>query len=580
MKVLLVAVNAKYIHSNLGIRYLDAYTKDMDYECVRREFSINDQVERVLEQIIEEKPDVIGFSVYIWNITFIEKVANLIRIVDPSIEIFYGGPEVSYDSETFLSENVGEYVISGEGEETYREFIEFKLGMRKLGSIRGLYYKEILNNSKDTVSYKINYIGPRELMDMDKIKFPYESVEDLDNKIVYYEGSRGCPFGCKYCLSSTTKKVRFLPIERVKKELKFFIDNNVPMVKFVDRTFNCNSNFAKEIWSFVIENGGNTTFHFEISADLLKDDEIEILKKAPKGRIQFEVGVQTTNNQILKNINRHVDFKDIKERVFQIEELGTIKQHLDLIAGLPGENFESFKQSFNDVHSANPEEIQLGFLKLLKGSPMRQEAEEWGIKFSPYHPYEVLKTNDLSYNELIILKRVEEMVDKYYNSRKFNNILKYFLKFYDEPFEFFLNLGMYFHKKGYFNRSISGVDYYKIFIEFFNDNISNDLEVVKNIIKLDYLIYNKRRGIPTFLQDNYDKTVDKNLKLEFLNNVKDINSNISTNDINLFTFDIDINKFITNDEIDKCTTHMIFDEKAQNVYLMKDETVEKVVFNF
>ena len=261
-------------------------------------------------------------------------------------------------------------------------------------------------------------------MNMDEIVFPYKEDENLDNKIVYYEASRGCPFNCKYCLSSTTHGVRFLNIERVKKELQYFIDKKVRLVKFVDRTFNCNFKFSMAIWEFLINADTNTQFHFEISADILKPQELELLRKAPKDRFQFEVGVQTTNDEVLNKINRFVNFSDIKEKVVELLEIKNIKQHLDLIAGLPGEDIISFKKSFNDVYSIGPEEIQLGFLKLLRGSSMREEAEEYGMKYSPYPPYEILETNDISYDELLILKKIENMVDKYYNSCKFNNVIK------------------------------------------------------------------------------------------------------------------------------------------------------------
>ncbi len=402
MKVVLAAINSKFIHSNLAVRYLRTYTKDLDYNCVIREFTINDREEKVLEQIIKEKPDIVAFSTYIWNVEFILRVANLIKRVDSNIEILYGGPEVSFDSRSFLKENIGEYVIEGEGEKTYRDFVLYKLGKINLEDVRGLHYKitdMVYSNEK------------RPLMSMDEIVFPYEDDEDLTNKIVYFESSRGCPFNCKYCLSSTSHGVRFLNIDRVLKELKYFIDKKVRLVKFVDRTFNCNHKFAMAIWEFLINSDTETQFHFEISADILKDEEIEILSKAPEGRFQFEVGVQTTNDEVLRNINRFVNFSHIKEKVEELMAIKNIKQHLDLIAGLPGEDYNSFEKSFNDVYSIRPEEIQLGFLKLLKGSSMREEAYKYGMEYSPYPPYEILKTDKITYEELLKLKKVEEMVD-------------------------------------------------------------------------------------------------------------------------------------------------------------------------
>ena len=434
MKILLTAINSKFIHSNLAVRYLKSFTNDLPYEGKIREFTINDREERILEEIIKEDPDVVAFSTYIWNVELIERLANLIKKVNSNIEILYGGPEVSFDSVQFLRNNIGEYVIEGEGEKTYRDFVLYKLGELDIDKVRGLHYK----NSGDVYSNE-----KRPLMSMDEIVFPYEEDEDLSNKIVYYEASRGCPFNCKYCLSSTSHGVRFLDIERVLEELNYFIKKKVKLVKFVDRTFNCNHKFSMAIWNFLINANTETSFHFEISADILKDEEIKLLSKAPEGRFQFEVGVQTTNDDVLRNINRFVNFSDIKEKVLELMSIKNIKQHLDLIAGLPGEDYNSFVKSFNDVYSIHPEEIQLGFLKLLKGSSMREEAKMYGMEYSPYPPYEILKTNLVSYEEMIKLKKVEEMVDKYYNSQKFNYIIKFFEKKFNTPFEFYYALGKF-----------------------------------------------------------------------------------------------------------------------------------------
>ncbi len=291
MKVLLVAINSKYIHSNLALRYLRANTEDLNYECALKEFTINDRKENILEKIIMEKADLVAFSCYIWNLEYVEELANLIKLIKPSTEIVFGGPEVSYDSESFLRKVPGEYVIEGEGEETFREFIKCKIVNKSLDRVKGLYIKT-LNG--------IEYTGERHNISMNSVVFPYKKEEDLKNKIVYYEASRGCPFKCKYCLSSTLHGVRFHDIERVKKEIKFLVDKNVKLIKFVDRTFNCNHKFAMGIWEYILNLDTDATFHFEISADLLTKEELEILSKGKEGRIQFEVGVQTTNNEVLK----------------------------------------------------------------------------------------------------------------------------------------------------------------------------------------------------------------------------------------------------------------------------------------
>ena len=527
MKILLTAINSKFIHSNLAVRYLKSFTRDINYDCKIREFSINDREEKILEEIIKESPDVVAFSTYIWNIEMIKRLSNLIKMVDENIEILYGGPEVSYDSQNILKELNGEYIIEGEGEKTYREFVEYKLGERDINSIRGLYYK---------IDGDIAFNGKRPLMNMNEIVFPYEEDENLDNKIVYYEASRGCPFNCKYCLSSTVHGVRFLDVERVKKELKYFIDKEVRLVKFVDRTFNCNHKFTMAIWEFLINQDTNTQFHFEISADILKSEELELLRKAPKDRFQFEVGVQTTNDDVLNRINRFVNFSDIKEKVDELLQIRNIKQHLDLIAGLPGEDYTSFKKSFNDVYSIEPEEIQLGFLKLLRGSSMREEAEDYGMKYSPYPPYEILKTKDISYHELLKLKKVEAMVDKYYNSQKFNNIIKYFVKKFETPFDFYYELGDYFEKKGYFNRNIGNNEYYRVFLDFNMEILKEDNSILKEILRFDYLKFNKKRGIPDFIKRNIDKEDEERIK-------EKLRDKYSFKEYYLESFNININKF-------------------------------------
>ncbi|WP_278599586.1 B12-binding domain-containing radical SAM protein [Clostridium tertium] len=556
MKILLTAINSKFVHSNLAVRYLRAFTKDMNYDCKIREFSINDRDEKILEEIIKERPNVVAFSTYIWNIEIIKRLSNLIKLVDEDIEILYGGPEVSYDSQNILKELNGEYIIEGEGEKTYREFVEYKLGEREINSIRSLYYKvdgEVISN------------GKRPLMNMNELIFPYEEDENLDNKIVYYEASRGCPFNCKYCLSSTTHGVRFLDIDRVKQELKYFIDKEVRLVKFVDRTFNCNHKFTMAIWEFLINQDTKTQFHFEISADILKKSELELLRKAPKDRFQFEVGVQTTNDDVLNRINRFVNFSDIKEKVEELIQIRNIKQHLDLIAGLPGEDYNSFKNSFNDVYSISPEEIQLGFLKLLRGSSMREEAEEYGMKYSPYSPYEILKTKDISYDELIKLKKVEEMVDKYYNSQKFDNIIKYLVNKFDTPFDFYYTLGTYFDSKGYFDRNIGNSEYYRVFLDFNMEILKGDNSILKEILKFDYLRFNKKRGMPEFIQRNLDKDEELKIKDQF----KGI---YSFKDYHLEIFDINISKFIKNSTVVKEKDYYLFGHGGDIVHITDKKT--------
>ena len=553
MKILLTAINSKFIHSNLAVRYLKAFTKDMPCKCKIREFSINDREERILEEIIKEEPDVVALSTYIWNVEMIQRLSELIKRVDKNIEILYGGPEVSYDSMVFLRESVGDYIIEGEGEKTFREFIEYKLGKREINTIRGLVYKE---------NGEVKFNGSRPLMSMDELVFPYEEDEVLDNKIVYYEASRGCPFNCKYCLSSTVHGVRFHKTERVLKELKYFIDKKVKLVKFVDRTFNCNHKFSMEIWKFLIESDTETQFHFEISADILKKEEIELLRNTPEGRFQFEVGVQTTNDEVLSNINRFVNFSDIKEKVVELLSIRNIKQHLDLIAGLPGEDYDSFKKSFNDVHSIKPEEIQLGFLKLLKGSSMREESNNYDMKYSPYPPYEILSTDKISYFELIDLKKVEHMVDKYYNSQKFNSILNYFYPKFTEPFKFFHELAAFYDKKGYFDRNIGNNEYYKFFLDFNEEILKEDNGVLKEVIRYEYLLHNKRRGIPDYIKTDLSKEEEKEIK-------DSLREEYSFREYTLEKFSIDILKFIESGEVVYENKYALLNNSKNFIFLDK-----------
>ncbi len=527
------------------MRYLKAFTKDLDFQGDIKEFSINDRVENILEGIIEEKPDVVAFSCYIWNMEFVNRLAELIKLVDPNIEILYGGPEVSYEGKEFLENHEGEYVIVGEGEKTFREFVLYKLGEGKIEDIKGLNYKrdgKVFENPK------------RPEMDMNELVFPYTYEEDINNKIVYYEASRGCPFKCKYCLSSVMHGVRFLDVERVKKELKYFMERGLKLVKFVDRTFNCNREYTVELLKYLSEQDTETRFHFEVAADLLTEEQIEILNNAPKGRFQLEVGVQTTNNEVLHNINRYITYENIKEKVLKVAAGKNVMQHLDLIAGLPGEDLESFKKSFNDVHAIRPDEIQLGFLKLLKGSSMREEAEKWGIVYSPYAPYEIIRSKDISYEELLLLKKVEAMVDKYYNSCKFNNVIKFFLNIYEKPFDFYYDLAMFFEEKGNFKRSIGNVEYYKILLDFYLEKIGGEDEgLFKEVLKFDYLCFNKKRWLPDFLVRTITKEDEQNIKDSFDRQMPFKKSHIEK-------FEIDIINYIKNGEINFEPKYLIFDE--------------------
>ena len=503
MKILLAACNAKYIHSNLAVYNLRAYAEDYRKNIILKEYTINQQKDEILRDIYLEKPDVICFSCYIWNISFVKEIAEDLKKILPDSVFWAGGPEVSFDAEDFLKKNPGFFgVMVGEGEETFRELCRFYVDKKgSLEEIPGIAFG---------CWEKIRHNGWREIMDLSNVPFAYEDMEDFRNKIVYYESSRGCPFSCSYCLSSVDKKLRFRNLDLVKKELQFFIDRKVPQVKFVDRTFNCKHSHAMEIWKYILEHdNGITNFHFEISADLLKEEELSLMEKMRPGLIQLEIGVQSTNPETIKAIRRTMDFKKLSEIVDRIHCFENIHQHLDLIAGLPYENYESFQNSFNQVYALKPEQLQLGFLKVLKGSLMKEMAEEYGIIHKEKEPYEVLSTKWLSYGEILKLKTVESMVEVYYNSGQFQNILNYMESFFEDAFSLYEELGKFYEEKGYHSISHSRMRRYEILLEFLEQRQEISREKAVDAMLLDLYLRENLKSRPSFApsQKPYEKMV-------------------------------------------------------------------------
>ncbi len=503
MKILLAACNAKYIHSNLAVYNLRAYAEEYRENIILKEYTINQQKDEILRDIYLEKPDIICFSCYIWNISFVKEIAEDLKKILPDSVFWAGGPEVSFDAEDFLKKNPGFFgVMVGEGEETFRELCRFYVENKgSLEEISGIAFYS---------GEKIRHNGWREIMDLSKVPFAYENMEDFRNKIVYYESSRGCPFSCSYCLSSVDKKLRFRNLDLVKKELQFFIDRKVPQVKFVDRTFNCKHSHAMEIWKYILEHdNGITNFHFEISADLLKEEELSLMEKMRPGLIQLEIGVQSTNPDTIKAIRRTMDFERLSEIVNKIHSFGNIHQHLDLIAGLPYENYDSFRNSFNQVHALKPEQLQLGFLKVLKGSLMKEMAEEYGILHKEKEPYEVLSTKWLSYGEILKLKTVESMVEVYYNSGQFQNTLNYIESFFEDAFSLYEELGKFYEEKGYHSISHSRMKRYEILLEFLEGYQEISREKVVDAMLLDLYLRENLKSRPSFApsQKSYEKMV-------------------------------------------------------------------------
>ena len=496
MKILLVACNAKYIHSNLAVYDLQAYASDYADHIVLKEYTINQQKDDIMRDIYLEHPDVVCVSCYIWNLSFVkELMADLIKIL-PGADFWAGGPEVSYDAEKFLTEN-SEFkgVMVGEGEETFKELARYYVekNPQDLKDMTGICYRD---------GDQIIHNGWRQIMDLSSIPFIYKDLSEFKNRIIYYESSRGCPFSCSYCLSSIDKKLRFRDTETVKKELQFFIDNKVPQVKFVDRTFNCKHDHAMAIWKYINEHdNGVTNFHFEISADLLREEELQEMSTMRPGLIQLEIGVQSTNSDTIKAIHRTMDFEKLKGIVDRIHSFGNIHQHLDLIAGLPYEDYDSFRHSFNDVYALKPQQLQLGFLKVLKGSHMMEMCREYGIVYKTQEPYEVLSTKWLDYDHVLKLKTVENMVEVYYNSGQFQNTLEYLENFFQDAFSIYERLGSFYMEKGYGDVSHTRMRRYEILLEFLEDVPEISMDQVKDQMVYDLYLRENLKSRPGFARD-------------------------------------------------------------------------------
>ena len=525
MKVLLAAINAKYIHSNLGIYSLKTYGEKMlkewglaeEAKVSLAEYTINHQMEQILQDIYKRKPDVIGFSCYIWNISYVKMILDDIKKVLPDVKIWAGGPEVSYHAEAFLKEEPAvDIVMMGEGEITFAHFLKALLEGEELKQVPGL----MLRNDDGTITDT----GFRQVMDMSQIPFPYAfmDMKELEHRIIYYESSRGCPFSCAYCLSSIDKKLRFRSLDLVLPELEWFLQAKVPQVKFVDRTFNCKKSHAMAIWQYIRDHdNGITNFHFEIAADLLDKDELDLLSTMRPGLVQLEIGVQSTNEKTLETIRRKTDIEEIRQITENINSWHNIHQHLDLIVGLPWEDLKRFKQSFNDVYSMEPEQLQLGFLKILKGSYMEELIPDCDLLYSAAPPYEVLCTKWLSYGDVLELKDIEEMTEVHYNSRQFTCTLKELEKEFDTPYEMFSFMAGYYNKNHLFGISHSRIARYEILWKIIqerlekngkcetqgkpeNGGVSEKLEQYRDLLMTDLYLRENVKSRPTFARDLSD----------------------------------------------------------------------------
>lgn len=579
MKIVLTTLNSKFIHTSLAIRYLKAFVEDIiDVEL--REYTINQDINYITSQLYMSDADLIGFSVYIWNLTETLRICEILKKVKPEIKILLGGPEVSFDlKETLQKYPFIDFIIYGEGEETFREFLIALLSGDELINIRGLAYrkgKEIFINP------------PRPLIDdLNKIPSPYKNIGDeFRNRIVYFESSRGCPFSCKFCLSSTIKGVRYFDLDRVKKELDALIKANVKQVKFVDRTFNANKKYAMDIMNFIIErNPKDINFHFEVTAHLLDDEMLEFLSHVKEGLFQFEIGVQSTNPRTIDAIGRTTDFIKLREVTKKIKSYRNIHQHLDLIAGLPYEDYESFKKSFNDVYEIKPEKIQLGFLKLLKGSSLRMEEEKYGFKYIGVPPYEVLENNYIKYKEIIRLKAVEELVERYYNEGYFENSLEFIINnFYKSPFDFYEDFSLYWESNNYYEISISRTGLYEILLDFYKSKGFEYLNIFAELLRYDFIKNNKNAKMSEKLSsssirieqnDIHNILKDERILENYLPLYKDLPTKRILNNVKIEAFEFNILELIKNGYDLKNSIDKIKEEKVYILFDYKDGVITR-----
>ena len=612
MRFLLCGINAKYIHSNLAIFSLKAYAdrkKIPGAEIILKEYTINNYVEDILQDLYEEKADVVIFSCYIWNISFVRELAAELKKVSPAVKIWAGGPEVSYAANKFLMENPAfDLIMQGEGEEVFSELIRFVvedkhfagedniyptnyIDMSKVPKLQGIAVRDFsgeaaLGNAESNIGNKTKIIntGFATLMNMDTIPFVYEDFHLFEHKILYYETSRGCPFCCSYCLSSVDKSVRFRSLDIVKKELDAFLEAKVPQVKFVDRTFNCNRQRAVDIWSYLVEHdNGITNFHFEISSDLLGEKELKLFAKMRPGLIQLEIGVQSTNGETVDAIHRHMDLDKLFHYVDRVHKLGNIHQHLDLIAGLPYENYERFGRSFDDLYAHEPDQLQLGFLKVLKGTVMEEEVKKYNILYRNQPPYEVLGTKWLSYDEIILLKGVEELVELYYNSGQYTLTLKYAVPFFESPFRFYELFSAWYRGKGYHKLNHNRLGKYNILREFLREHIDkNEWNTLDEIMLYDMYLRENVKGRPSWAKDTTQyKKEWKTLYREqgeklFPEDVQagTYDSKRAANQSHIEVFKIDIKKFEHSGQVEKKQVFCLFDYSRRNPLNRAARTVE------
>lgn len=502
MRILLTAINAKYIHSNLAVYSLKASAGELSSHVELAEYTVNHRTEEILREIYLRKPEVLLFSCYIWNIEMVKELIRECAKILPEAPIWLGGPEASFCAGELLEEYpelTG--ILTGEGEESFRLLAECYV--KRTGGWEDIpgavFCPSRIEAGKEA---EIRRNAPGKPLDINKLPFPYKDLTDFAHRIIYYESSRGCPFSCSYCLSSIDKRVRFRDLDLVFQELQYFLDERVPQVKFVDRTFNCNHRHAIAVWSYLLEHdNGVTNFHFEIAADLLNGEELALMSRMRPGLIQLEIGVQSVNPRTIEAIRRKMDLEKVKAHAAEIHAMNNIHQHLDLIAGLPFEDYKSFAHSFDEVFAMKPEQLQLGFLKVLRGAPMYEEAGEYGIVCKEKPPYEVLYTNWLSFSDILQLKAIEEMVEIYYNSHQFRHTLERLVLLFPSPFRFFEELAGFYERKGLNGRSHSRLGRYEILLDFIREFCPEKEAEYRELLTIDLYLREKLKSRPSFAAD-------------------------------------------------------------------------------
>jgi anaerobic magnesium-protoporphyrin IX monomethyl ester cyclase len=557
MKVIASTLNAKYIHTNIAIRYLKAYAQP-DFDVELAEYTIKDPVMNIVTDLVRKKPDVIGFSCYIWNIEETIKVIKMIKKIDPSIHIVVGGPEVTYDVADWMN-NVKEfdYIVIGEGEETFKQLLTELNGTMSMENVHGLAFRE---NGQVRINPQRNKLDLRDLPSPFRFE---EDIPHLSKRVTYIETSRGCPFSCQFCLSSIEVGVRYFDREKIKDDIRYLMKNGAKTLKFVDRTFNISRSYALEMFQFLIdEHLPGTVFQFEITADIMRPEVIEFLnKEAPAGLFRFEIGVQSTNDYTNELVMRKQNFNKLCRTVTMVKDGGKIDQHLDLIAGLPEEDYDSFKRTFNDVFAMRPEELQLGFLKMLRGTGLRLRAEDHQYIYMDHSPYEILGNNVLSFDDIIRIKQVEDVLEKYWNDHRMDATVEYLVtKVFPTPFDFFQEFGSYWEQKGWSRIGHQLEDLFKRLFEFLQSKEIADLDIAEGLMKFDYISKQKYKPRKPWWQPSFEKSERSKLYQSLLENPNQLGENFLTLQLNekeiykhtlSERFSFDIERYINEGKIEK-----------------------------